>query len=245
MILTIDVGLKNLSLCIMNASNAKDVSTYEIMLWDVYNIMEGAILDFYCPQSLKSKDGICGKKCKFKYTEQDKEFYCCKKHFPKSKKITKQNMIIVKKISNFLLQDIVKILLLKFETIYNDNIDIFLQVKEVYIELQPKINQKMKMISHILFGKIIDLYKDSEQFFKIRFVSASKKLRAYKGPVIECDKKSKYGKRKWLSIQYTKWFLENEFSEEQRCKWLDFLNQNKKSDDIADTFLMCINAIKQ
>jgi len=155
-----------------------------------------------------------------------------------------KNKIRIKKISEYLLQDIVKIFLDKFQSIYDDNLEIFEKITEIHIELQPKINQKMKLISHVLFGKLVDLYKNSSIFKKIRFVSASRKLKAYSGPVIECKLKNKYSRRKWLSIQYTKWFLETKFCEEQRCKWLDFLINNKKSDDIADTFLMNINVIK-
>ena len=70
---------------------------------------------------------------------------------------------------------------------------------------------------------------------------ASQKLRAYTGPPIECKLKGKYAQRKWLSIKYGEWFLENKFSKEQRDKWLPTLTG--KLDDRFDVLLMSINAI--
>jgi len=96
----------------------------------------------------------------------------------------------------------------------------------------------MLFISHILYGKFVELYKNT---IPIRFVRASQKLRAYTGPKIECKLKGKYDQRKWLSIQYGQWFLENKFSQEQRDKWLPTLTG--KLDDRFDVMLMCINAI--
>ena len=77
----------------------------------------------------------------------------------------------------------------------------------------------------------------------IRFVRAANKLKAYTGPIIECKLKGSYAKRKWLSIQYTKWFLENKFNNVQKENWIeDFMNCGKM-DDRADSFLMAINGL--
>lgn len=238
MILCIDVGLKNLAMCVMNFSDHKDISSYKIHLWDVYNILDEE--KKLCKAFTKSNN-ICNKKCLYKFDET----FTCKKHFPKGEKITSKNKVKIKKISNCLLQDIVSLFLKKFNYIFNDNIEIFNHVSEIYIELQPKINPKMKMISHILFGKLIELYTNSNNInqCKIRFISAVKKLKAYTGPYIECKLKSKYSQRKWLGIQYTKWFLENKFNKEQYNIWYSLLDQNNKLDDLCDTFLMCIHCI--
>jgi len=241
MIMSIDVGIKNLAMCIMTAGNKKYLETYEIHLWEVYDVLENNI-PRTCNALLKGKfERYCSKKSSYKYKDSEKnDILCCKTHLPKNYKGIK---IKEKNISNYLIQDIVSILLRKIETIYNERIEIFKQITEIYIELQPKINQKMKMISHVLFGKLIDIHKEYPEFSKIRFVSAKKKLRAYTGPYIDCKLKSQYSKRKWLSVEYTKWFLENKFCEKERSKWLECLNNTKKNDDMADTFLMSINAI--
>ena len=98
----------------------------------------------------------------------------------------------------------------------------------------------MVFISHILYGKYIQLYKD---IIPIRFVRASQKLRAYTGPEIKCTLKGKYAQRKWLSVQYTRWFLENKFSKEQKEKWLLIFESKTVKPDLSDTFLMSINSI--
>jgi hypothetical protein len=99
----------------------------------------------------------------------------------------------------------------------------------------------MLFTSHVLYGKLVELYKDTD--VTIRFVRASQKLKAYTGPEIKCALKGKYAQRKWLSIQYTKWFLENKFSKEQKEKWLPVFLAHKKADDLSDCALMAINSI--
>jgi hypothetical protein len=101
----------------------------------------------------------------------------------------------------------------------------------------------MKFTSHILYGKLVELYRGTK--CTIRFVRASQKLKAYTGEPLEtkCPRKGEYAKRKWLSIQYGTWFLENKFCKEERDKWLPYIQMHKKKDDCHDTLLFCINAI--
>lgn len=233
-VLCIDIGIRNLAMCIMSYSDKDDLQTYSIDLWGVFDTMERDSVR-ECKGILKNKK-ICNKKAGYKNGE---EFFC-KTHFPKEIKITKKNTLKKKKIVDYLLQDLVKVFLEKFTLIYNENEEIFKKVQEIYLELQPKCNPKMKMISHILFGKIVELYSRET---KIRFISAVKKLKIYKGPALESNLKSKYSHRKWLSIQYTRWFLENKFNDEEREKWMSFLNNQGKSDDICDCFCYCIHVI--
>ncbi len=236
MILSIDVGLRNLAFCCMSASDKFDLKTYNIELWNVYNTLDSD--DYHC-NSLQKNGKICGKKCNMKYKEELNIIHCCKTHFPKSISKTSQNIFKKRNIDSYLLQDIVKIVLEKLQCIFDENYSILSNVNHILIELQPKINQKMKMISHVIYGKMVEIYKDTPT--TIRFVRASQKLKAYSGPKIECKLKGSYAKRKWLSVEYTKWFLESKFSKEQKEKWLaDFISCGK-ADDRADTFLMCIN----
>jgi hypothetical protein len=92
-----------------------------------------------------------------------------------------------------------------------------------------------------LYGKLVELY--SNIGVTIKFVRASQKLKAYTGPDVECKLKGGYAQRKWLSIQYTKWFLNNKFSEEQRDNWLSEFLTCEKADDRSDTLLMAINSL--
>lgn len=223
-----DPGLRNLSLCIMD----KD---YNILLWNTFNILDGD--DYHCMSLLKNGK-ICNRKCKVKYQNQFEEIvYTCKTHFPKKIIKSKVNDFKKKKIDDYLLQDIALTFIQRLDEIYNEN-PVFKTLTNIHIELQPKCNPKSLFISHVLYGKFIELYKNT---IPIRFVRASQKLKAYTGQPIECKLKSKYAQRKWLAIQYGRWFLENKFSQEQRDKWIPTLTG--KCDDRMDTLLMAINAI--
>ena len=225
--LCVDPGLRNLSLCVMN-------SDYEILVWDVYNILDAD--DYHC-EGVFNNGKVCGRKCNMKYKKEDTVVFTCKTHFPKDIKKTKLNDFKKKSIDDYLLQDIAKTFIDRIQEIYDSN-EAFKQLTNILIELQPKCNAKMVFISHILYGKFVELYKDT---IPIRFVRASQKLKAYTGPEIKCKLKGAYAQRKWLSIQYGIWFLENKFSKEQRDKWLPTIVG--KADDRHDTLLMAINAI--
>lgn len=238
MIATIDVGLKNLALCVMKCTDPTDFGTYGIELWDVFNTLGDD--DHICKCLTKQKKE-CGKKAMYFYNQDNTAHFTCKLHFPKTIKLTRNNTVSKKKVDDFLLQDIAKIVNSKLEELYNTYNTIFTSLTAIYIELQPKVNAKMCFTSHIIYGKLVDLYKDTN--VKIRFVRAAQKLKAYTGPKIECSLKGEYAKRKWLSIQYTKWFLETKFSQDQKDKWIGWLDNKAKCDDACDGFLMAINAL--
>lgn len=40
MILSIDIGLRNLALCCMSAQNITELNSYTIHLWEVYNTLD-------------------------------------------------------------------------------------------------------------------------------------------------------------------------------------------------------------
>lgn len=228
----IDVGLRNLSLCIMN-------SNYEILLWNIYDVFETC--EKTCTAKMKN-DKICNKKCSYKYNNIDNiESYSCKLHFPKNIKMTNKNKITLKKIDKYLLQEIAFKFISKIEEIYNTNIDIFKSLNSIYIELQPKCNPKMLFISHILYGKLIELFKHDNTI--IRFIRATQKLKSYDGPPLVCNLKGKYAQRKWYSIQYAKWFLENKINSSENEKWYPFFQDCKKKDDISDSLNFAVNIL--
>lgn len=253
MIATIDVGLKNLAICVMNCDNKKDFKTYNIPLWEVFNLLDDT--QHTC-ESIMKNGKICGKKCLYKYKckSQDmecidkevnnkevnnKEVFTCKTHFPKDIKINNSNKFKPKKVQDYLLQEIAEVVIVKLNQILIDYDDLFQNLKKILIELQPKINNKMKFVSHIIYSKFVEYYMGRPTM--IRFVRASQKLKAYKGPVVECKLKSSYSKRKFLSIEYTKWFLIEKF-----CNTIayDKFMENSKKDDLGDVFLMAINALQ-
>jgi hypothetical protein len=224
----------------MNATVPSDLKTYKIHLWHVYNLLES---DEKSCEHVLLNGKVCGHKCNFMFSDSLQGLkYSCKTHVPKDK-LDSVRAYKRKLVSDIILQDIAGLVVLKVQEIFNENKVIFDQLREILIELQPKINPKMKFISHVVFGKLTDLFLGKKEV-TIRFVSASKKLKInYQGPVLDCPLKGEYVKRKWLSVKYCVWFLENLFSEEESKKWLgNFLNADK-ADDMADVFLMCINSI--
>ena len=60
--------------------------------------------------------------------------------------------------------------------------------------------------------------------YEVKLFNASKKLKAYDGPEIKTTKK-KYAKRKFLSIEYTKYFIKK-FKID--TKWLAVFTRAKK-----------------
>ena len=226
--LCIDVGLRNLSMCIMN-------SQYTILLWDIFNVLDKD--DYHCQSNFKNGK-LCNRKCNMKYTLNNEKIFCCKTHFPKNIKPTKEHDFKKKSIDEYLLQDIAKTFITRVQDIYNEN-SVFKELDTILIELQPKCNPKMLFTSHVLYTKLVELYKDTN--VTIKFVRASQKLKAYTGPVIVCPLKGAYAKRKWLGVKYGYWFLENIFSKEQRDIWIPTLTG--KLDDRMDCLLMAINGI--
>jgi hypothetical protein len=239
MILSVDVGIKNLAMCVMSCSDKKDMKTYKIHYWNNCGVLE---TERSCQSELKNGK-TCGKKCSRKFGI---EVYC-KRHSPKDV-VTKSYS--PKKIDRYLLQDIVELLVKKLKEIISENNELFKSLKAVYIELQPKVNNKMKLMSHVIYTHLVTFFMDCDggASTTVRFLTARNKLKNFKGPnaaiAAECKLKTPYSRRKWLSINYTDWYLQNSFCEEEMTKWLPIFDQNKsKKDDLGDVFNMCISIL--
>ena len=230
-ILSIDVGLLNLAFCGMQIKIEEEYPV-KINIWQVINTLGNEKSE--CCGFLKS-----GEKCikLASYISNESEY--CKLHIPKKSNYKK---IKVKKCNNFTLQEIAINIIDCINNLYKSHKEIFDNLDKVLIELQPRVNNKMKFVSHIIFGKIAELVKNEKCL--IRFVAAKNKLRNFQGPRFESDIKSKYGQRKKASIYYCKWYLENYFTEQEKIDLLKFLEGNKKADDLCDTFNMCIQEYK-
>lgn len=240
MILSIDPGVHNLALCIMEASNIKDFKTYKIHLLETHDILEST--DKKCNTIQKNKK-ICEKKCKYKYKNDSEWIYTCKLHAPKKQTLKDYKR---KTINLYKLQDLVKIMIEKIEDIYKQNEEIFHMLKKVHIELQPSKNPKSKLLSHMIYGKLIDLLVIKANLpVEIKFISAKHKLNIkYNGPPIVCKLKSAYSKRKYLSVEICKWYITTQFCQEQKEKWFEIMLKGK-SDDKCDTICYCIYAIQK
>jgi len=97
-------------------------------------------------------------------------------------------------------------------------------------------NPTMKSIQMMLYSYYLikGLHNKESSIDDIILMSASNKLKVYNGETIECDKKSKYSKNKYLAIKHTQYFLN------ERTENLDFFNSHNKKDDLADAYLQGI-----
>ena len=144
-----------------------------------------------------------------------------------------------------------------------------LNVDIVVIENQPSLkNPQMKSIQMILYsyflilGKVIGSENSTTYIDKIEFCSASNKLKVYDGPTIILEEKKrnkkiievedvtvnntvkksssvKYADKKKLAIEHAKYYLE------QNVDFKTFFNDNKKKDDLSDSFLQGLYYIKK
>ncbi len=220
-VLSIDVGIKNLAMCIIE----KKEENNNIILWENFNLLNDTIEK--C-KFLTKQGKICNSKCNYHYHSSQEKIFSCKKHCPKDNKV-KIIQIKNKKVKNYSLQELTKIIISKLNQILEENKDHFENLEQIFIELQPKANPKMKLVSHIIFTKLVEYNIDNS--CKIKFLQAKKKLSSFKK-----EEKNTYSKRKKLSIEYTKNIIEIEHPE-----WLNTFLESSKKDDLSDTFLMVYN----
>jgi hypothetical protein len=267
-VLTIDVGIINLALCCMTKINDK----YKILFCELLNILEiditknttntttdlPSINSKICNTLQKNKN-----KCKNKAKFLDNGSYYCKKHFKGT--INKKTKLKTLKVNDFLLQDIAQRIIIVFNNLKNKYSSLFSSsnsnndntiIQSIQIELQPKLNNKMKFISHIIYGKLTEIFLYSPNT-KIRFVAAKNKLKNNytvnnninldsnnnSNSIINYKGKKNYKKRKQQSIDYVMKYLNDNLIDDTET-WLSYFSNLKKCDDISDTILMAIYALK-
>ena len=231
MILAIDVGLRNLSLCVMDFID----NEYKIYLWDVYNLLDDANdVDVKCV-ALTKRGKICDKICKFKCDGT----YTCKQH---AKKDGVLQLIAKRRVKDHSMQELAIVIIQKIEEMYENHKSVFDKISKILIELQPQFNPKMGFASHIIYGKFIDILRNNANL-EIKFVRATQKSKVFAAqcPDIICDVKNAYAKRKQLSIKYATWFLSNHISDPS---WNDRFDLCLKRDDLADTLCYCYAEFK-
>ena len=212
-ILSFDVGIKNLSFCLLNEGVIED--------WGILNICTDDICD-HC-----TKDGKrCDKSVKFVCDG----FQVCVVHKKLKSYADKKFKKVSKKHNPMLGQG--KCIVEKLQ-----KKDIFLDVDLVVIENQPALkNPTMKSIQMMIYTYFLiqGVCSDNSNITSIEMINARNKLKAYTGPKIDCDIKDKYKRTKFLGIEYCKHMIQESKQDEQ---WLDLFTQSKKKDDLADAYL--------
>ena len=247
-IISIDVGIKNLAYCCLEST----VSGINILDWDIINIMEN--MNPICCNTYRNKP--CSKVASYSIKDKTKIntintintvdaintndstiYFCNKKTCIKKMEAlyTKKNIKTYKKktCKNTSIQELCVKLLTKLQQQKHN----LLQVDSIIIENQPVLkNPTMKSIQMILYTFFTEhgLMEQSSPISCIKLFSARNKLKTYDGPTIACTLKNKYNKRKFLSIEYTKYFIK------QDKKWYDFFLSNTKKDDLADCYMQGI-----
>lgn len=251
MIISFDVGIKNLAYCVIDDSSEE----YKITHWDVANLCGEKPTCCH-----KTKKGICGKTASYNFKQQ--EFYCgthvkkvdgkqlvpdiyykvVKAKRPSKKSLQQINGLINTDYdkealceyveNNYLVKnislksanelDLIEIGCL-IATILPDILPMD-KITTVLIENQiSPIANRMKTIQGMLAQFFID--RDIKD---IHFVSSHNKLKAFD------VKKKTYAERKKASIEVT----EKIISEKDSLKdWITLFNTHKKKDDLADSFL--------
>jgi len=116
----------------------------------------------------------------------------------------------------------------------------FLDVDTVLIENQPALkNPTMKSVQMILFSYfLINGVSTDKSVQNIEMINARNKLKAYKGPPIECKIKDKYKKTKFLGIEYCKKMIQE--NEKIKEEYRNLFQDSKKQDDLSDAYLQGI-----
>jgi hypothetical protein len=220
-ILSFDVGIKNLSFCLLNKSTIED--------WGILNICTDDVCD-HC----NAKTGIrCDKSAKFVRNN----FQVCSAH-KKLKQYSDKKFKKVSKKNNPMLDQGKCIV----ETL--DNKHNFLDVDLVVIENQPALkNPTMKSIQMILYSYFLvkGVTNNESSIESIEMINARNKLKAYTGPPIKCEIKDRYKRTKFLGIEYCKTMIMNPLQEDI---WVNLFKTSKKKDDLADAYLQGIYVLK-
>jgi len=220
----------------------RDIDEYKIFDWGILNLVDD--VDEYCSQTIGKSDKICGKRASF-YTDTDGRKLFCGIHSKKVENIKEIKEETDKK--NGLTIDIQTLCINMVKRL--DSLPIFLEVDEVLIEQQPafgsqgssfgkgaSVHPRMKNLSYMIYSYFIMKGVMTHSINSVKFISSNNKLKIYDGPEIVCPisvDKSNYTRNKYLAKEHLKYFLQKA----KQNGLLNFFDEFKKKDDLADCFL--------
>lgn len=258
-ILSIDVGMKNLAICLFNVTTELN---YKIECWEVLDLCEDT--EYFCKELNKNKK-ICNKKARFFKNNS----YYCKIHAKNKKYKVPPQELNIKKVKKLKIKEL-KTLSKKYDIEIDDKFKkeqilnaVLNHIDEFYFDNISKIKTRdfnlvqygrnlKKKFTEIFQTKTIDgviienqigplalrmktLQGMIMQHFiergipLIEEISASNKLKEFLG-----NKKTTYTERKKASIKFTQEILNNN---NFLTEWIDIFQKHKKKDDLADCFL--------
>ncbi len=259
-ILSIDVGMKNLAICLFNITDDMD---YKIECWDVLNLCRN--VEYYCGEKNNKNNKNCINKAKF--FKNDK--YYCKLHAKKKeykiptaelniKKLKKLKFINLKEIANkhvFKFEkkckkdDLLNIILKKLDDEYLDNITLIKATDFNLVQygrnLKIEFNKlfKDKQIDGVIvenqIGPLAMRMKTLQGMIMQHFIEKDIPLveevsASNKLKEFLGNKKTTYAERKKASIKFTQEIL---LTNCHLNNWMEHFLKHKKKDDLADSFL--------
>ena len=257
-VLSIDVGIKNLALCLFNIESKEQ---YKLLDWNVVDLCNE--INITCK---------CGKKANYKFDN----IFSCKKHTKDHNKMIIPNDLEINKLKKLkiatlrilleekeiifdkthskilLLEYLQKYLESQYFTPFSNKVNTNeLSLIEIGINMREKLNEiyKNKIIDTVIIENQISpianrmktLQGMIAQYFimndidDIHFISASNKLKDY------VCKKTTYAERKSKGIEICEELLINN---KHFSTYLEMFNNHKKKDDLADCFLQGIWFLK-
>lgn len=228
----IDIGIKNLSFCIIDGDRwiKKSCGDPGIIEWKNVDLLSAE----KCQVQIKTgklKGLSCGKDATCR-TAQSPYVFTCGKH-----KQTESETIVKQKVKTMSTTQLIKLAVTTLDTFS----ELFKTVNSIVIEAQPSFNPSMKMFSTAIFTYFTIRYQIDSQpsnLSSIKFSSSKNKLKVgYTGPPIECKLKGKYARTKNMGKCYTEHLLAD-FPET-----LSRFYKGTKKDDLADSFLHCVYEI--
>tara|TARA_Y100000389_G_scaffold202492_1_gene247942 strand:+ start:680 stop:1504 length:825 start_codon:yes stop_codon:yes gene_type:complete len=262
-ILSIDVGIKNLAVCLLEYDTEKN--TTDILSWDILNLCND---ELYTCCELKKDNKICGKKSKY---HKEGKYYCKIHAKNKQYKIPTQEMTL-KKINKMKLCNLIKLgkkikisemdgkkkikkkdCLEKIKKYMKENyFDNVVETKAAQFSfVDLGVNLKEKFTTFLENHKDVDTVLIENQIGPLAI-----RMKMIQGMIMQhfiernitnvfeisaanklkefVKKKTTYKERKTLSIKHTREIL---MESNLLYKWIDTFDKNKKRDDLGDCFL--------
>lgn len=264
-IASIDVGIKNLAICILSV----ELDSFKILYWDVINLFEEK--NMICSQMNFSKKIECKCNNKAKFFKNNENF--CKNHANKSNyKIPTSKLLKYKRLKLDELLELVKEYDMDFignenkksltnhiekfihENVFeyvNEELASEMSLLEISISIKKNLifhlNDYLEKIDVILIenqigplaNKMCSIQGMLTQFFVLNNISNIQFISAINKLKNFVKQKTSYHERKKISIEITKNLLNNLNIEQ------DVFCKHSKKDDLADCFLQAIWYIQE
>lgn len=232
--MSIDVGIKHMSFCVLRANFNNSKVEYEILMDDnknpMWNVIDVTPEKFQVKCTYQMKKKVCEKSASY----SDGQHSYCNTHKKKSSGLDAIHNIDRNKMS---MDDLFKSLVVSLDNFFCKHKNVIHLIKNILIEKQPPANPRMKMLmsaihSYFIVRGKVDRYMGLD-IKEIHIIDAKHKLSIYDGEHIDASHlKKKYDQRKFLSKEYTKYFIKDNAD-----LLTYFLSFDKKIDDLADCYL--------